>query len=74
MDEITLETFKWQRKRLALYEKALLEGNSDESQSSDILNTKTLLESNFDASRASRLLKQKKESDKGRVRKIKVKV
>ena len=35
---------------------------------------KTLLENNFDTSQAIHLLKKKKESDKGRVRKIKVKV
>ena len=55
LDQQTLRTFKWQRKRLTLHERAVLLG-----ESKDVLDEQTI--------------KQIKESDKGRVRKIKVKV
>ena len=55
LDVKTYQTFKWQRRRLALYEKAALLDDS-----TGYWNAHTI--------------KQKKESDKGRVRKLKVKV
>ena len=55
LDPRTHETFKWQRKRLALYEKAQLQTNPDQAA-------------------PTFTVQQQKESDKGRVRKIKVKV
>ena len=56
LDPRTHETFKWQRKRLAFYEKAQL-----------CIGTNMKAVPTF-------TLQQQKESDKGRVRKIKVKV
>ena len=55
LDAKTYKTFKWQRNRLTLQEKAELEGQTI----------------NMTAEKA---IQQKKESDKGRVRKLKVKV
>ena len=55
LDPQTLETFKWKRKRLSLYEKVALSKSENGPQ--------TVVSE-----------RQRKESDKGRVRKIKAKV
>ena len=55
LDVKTYQTFRWQRRRLALHEKAALQDDSSGYWNADTI-------------------KQKKESDKGRVRKLKVKV
>ena len=55
LDVKTYQTFRWQRRRLALYEKATILDHSIGYWNADTI-------------------RQKKESDKGRVRKLKVKV